>query len=433
MLVVRAVFCSRKDKESCESLLPQCGYGWPPLHDFLPPVTEMGDRNDLPVTFSRKTLYDQVWQTPMARLAPRYGLSDVGLAKICRKHQIPLPPRGHWARLEHGKRVRQPPLPEIEDEDLQTVVIDPQIKVMGRGARPVEGVKREHLSVEVPEDLRNPHPLVKLTAKSLRAAKPDYRGMVRPAPPDDLDVYVSKGQMRRAMRILDALFKALEEQGATIRVANKQWQKESLIDVGGETIPISLKEEYRTVEKQPTAAEKRKRDRWSFRSPEYEYEATGRLVLSIATWHRQGVRGRWADGKKQRVEDLLGKFVEAVLHLAGLLKEETRKRREAQERQEAWEQQRAEKLKLIEEEENRVKRLLSETDSWHRSKQVRSYIDDVIRRVEEATGPIDEGSGTGNWIAWATAQADRLDPLIEGPPSILDEKGKWEGARYRGG
>ncbi len=29
------------------------------------------------------------------------------------------------------------------------------------------------------------------------------------------------------------------------------------------------------------------------------------------------------------------------------------------------------------------------------------------------------------WIAWATSQADRLDPLAKSPPSILDGKKKW--------
>ena len=42
----------------------------------------------------RSELYRLVWQTPMMHLAKTYGLSDVGLAKIRRKHNIPRPPRG---------------------------------------------------------------------------------------------------------------------------------------------------------------------------------------------------------------------------------------------------------------------------------------------------------------------------------------------------
>lgn len=40
-------------------------------------------------TLKRSELYELVWQQPMARLAQTFAISDVGLAKICRKHDIP--------------------------------------------------------------------------------------------------------------------------------------------------------------------------------------------------------------------------------------------------------------------------------------------------------------------------------------------------------
>jgi hypothetical protein len=67
-----------------------------------------------PVALSRGELYAEVWSVPMLRLGPKYGLSDVGLAKLCRKHDIPLPPRGYWARKQHGKAVKQSRLPSPE-------------------------------------------------------------------------------------------------------------------------------------------------------------------------------------------------------------------------------------------------------------------------------------------------------------------------------
>src|SRR5208337_2792418 len=44
------------------------------------------------VTLSREELYERVWSEPMRTIAPEFGLSDVGLAKICKKHRIPRPP-----------------------------------------------------------------------------------------------------------------------------------------------------------------------------------------------------------------------------------------------------------------------------------------------------------------------------------------------------
>ncbi len=50
----------------------------------------------------RRRLYDEVWAEPMLAVAKRYGLCDVGMAKLCRRAQLPVPPRGYWARLKGG-------------------------------------------------------------------------------------------------------------------------------------------------------------------------------------------------------------------------------------------------------------------------------------------------------------------------------------------
>ena len=63
-------------------------------------------------TIDRQELYKKVWETPITRLSKEYGLSDVGFAKICKKHNIPRPPRGYWARKAAGYNVKQLPLPD---------------------------------------------------------------------------------------------------------------------------------------------------------------------------------------------------------------------------------------------------------------------------------------------------------------------------------
>jgi hypothetical protein len=47
----------------------------------------------------------------MSKLARRLGISDVGLAKACRRADIPLPGVGYWAKLQYGKKVPRIPLP----------------------------------------------------------------------------------------------------------------------------------------------------------------------------------------------------------------------------------------------------------------------------------------------------------------------------------
>jgi hypothetical protein len=56
---------------------------------------------------SREELYRRVWESPVTKLAKEFDISDVGLAKVCRKNNIPLPPVGYWMKVQHGKSVKK--------------------------------------------------------------------------------------------------------------------------------------------------------------------------------------------------------------------------------------------------------------------------------------------------------------------------------------
>lgn len=65
--------------------------------------------------FKREALYELVWTAPVMETAPRLGVSDVALAKLCRRANIPIPGRGYWARLEAGQSLARTPLPPAPD------------------------------------------------------------------------------------------------------------------------------------------------------------------------------------------------------------------------------------------------------------------------------------------------------------------------------
>jgi hypothetical protein len=67
-----------------------------------------------PVRLDRLTLYELVWSQPIHKLAPKFGLSDVGLGKICKKLNVPRPGRGYWVKIKHGKTLERPPLPPVK-------------------------------------------------------------------------------------------------------------------------------------------------------------------------------------------------------------------------------------------------------------------------------------------------------------------------------
>lgn len=49
----------------------------------------------------------------MVKLVHDIGVSDVAIAKACRKAGVPLPGRGHWAKSEK-QRQRKPKPPKVE-------------------------------------------------------------------------------------------------------------------------------------------------------------------------------------------------------------------------------------------------------------------------------------------------------------------------------
>ena len=70
----------------------------------------------------REKLYQEVWSTPMLQLAKQYSYSDRGLAKLCERMNIPVPPRGYWAKKEAGQEVAQTPLPPLSEGQQNYVI-----------------------------------------------------------------------------------------------------------------------------------------------------------------------------------------------------------------------------------------------------------------------------------------------------------------------
>jgi hypothetical protein len=79
------------------------------------PTTPSED--DTPLTLSREDLYELAWSKPLRELAKDFGISDVALAKRCRRLGIPVPGRGYWARIDAGQSPYRPKLPSREPQN----------------------------------------------------------------------------------------------------------------------------------------------------------------------------------------------------------------------------------------------------------------------------------------------------------------------------
>jgi predicted transcriptional regulator of viral defense system len=73
-------------------------------HVFHPP--EDPEALSRPVrVWDRETLAREVWECPVRQLATKYGVSDNGVRKHCKKMGIALPGRGYWAKKSSQKKL----------------------------------------------------------------------------------------------------------------------------------------------------------------------------------------------------------------------------------------------------------------------------------------------------------------------------------------
>ncbi|MEI6117321.1 MAG: hypothetical protein WCP99_22495 [Burkholderiales bacterium] len=103
----------------------------------------------------RKELYELVWSQPMTHLAKEFGCSDVGLRKICIKHNIPLHRVGHWARVAVGKHSIQLTLPDAASNPEKVIGV---IAATRREEKKNEASETTELRAAFP-DLGVPSPL----------------------------------------------------------------------------------------------------------------------------------------------------------------------------------------------------------------------------------------------------------------------------------
>lgn len=192
---------------------------------------------------TREALYEEVWREPVSRIAPRYGLSDVGFSKLCRSLQIPLPQRGHWAKLQAGKKVVRPPLRKLRGEHAQvaylTRISDEEIARRASARQQASALRRQvpdSTSDEPPADAK-PHPLVEAAGKRLRRKEgwTSEKGL-RSAPEEVLHIGVTPSSLERALVLMNTLLQELERQGVRARVdrANKC----TLLDVKGTSVQL---------------------------------------------------------------------------------------------------------------------------------------------------------------------------------------------------
>lgn len=374
---------------------------------------------------NREDLYELVWSEPMQMLGPKFGMSDVGLKKACKRLRVPTPGRGYWAMKAAGRAPRRTPLPKLP----KSVTASQQTITFGRPPKPtpkevVEAtgpVADQERFEALPENriavvdvLANPHKLVQSSIQLPRNAKADQQHRLVPRGKRCLAVAVTLGTADRAMAVYDALVKACESRGWAVAVADSEKGSATTVTVAEERVGLLIEERVDRVERKPDPKEKR-----LYWGKEYDYVPTGRLTVRLLAPYLGGVRQSWSDGAKQRVEDCLNGVMVGLVAASEFIKAQ-RLEQEARHREfVAAEERRREAEKRRQAEEARIRALDSDLLAWRKATTAREYAA-AMRRSAEAAGLLEEGAPMAAWLAWVDAYADRVDPTAGTPSTPAD-------------
>lgn len=364
------------------------------------------------IVFKREELYERIWAIPIVRLSKEFGISDVALAKICKKLKVPRPPRGYWAKLEFNKKVRRPPLPDISPgiprEHVHHDYPKPEYETaVNREIRQSISIKRD---IIVPANLDNPHRLV-ITAKSiLERTKSSEKGLLNEPRSVCLDMKVSPACLERALRIMDAIIWGFEAESFSVAV-ERGLKASTYVTINEEKVFFSITEDSRCVDHIPTLEEAKKKARFPWEIKKYDYHPTGELSLKIENTGAYGNRKRWSDSKTGKLEEKIGQFISGAILVACALKTERQNREENKRKWEEERRQKEENEKRLAEEKARLQELEQQAALWAKSEQIRGFVQAVETEVAGRDFPEEQKQRIGAWMAWARMQADRMDPI----------------------
>lgn len=367
--------------------------------------------------FTRQALYDLVWSEPMKTVAATIGISDVALAKACRRACIPVPERGYWAKKQAGRSANRPELPPrfpgssdtvevgtskgwYRDTDLLNDPLPPPPEFSEDIVALRDRVSKMVGAVENLRLVTMAHPLI---AKLL--AQDEERRIEHDKYPYSWDKpRYESGIGKRRIRILNSVFVATHRLGCTPRMSTSKYAADNgdaSIYVGNQVVHFNLKTINRTEKTGTSDKEK------------------PRLALSIL--HEEGGTQAihyWEDKDDSPIEKHLTSIVIEIMIASELqhraLTESHHKWRvqrkselEEEARQKKIEAERKARELREKQERGRIERLLASATALQQAETIRSFVEAIRARSGELAASNEK---IETWATWALAQANRIDP-----------------------
>lgn len=364
---------------------------------------------------TREQLYELVWSEPMQRIGKHIGISDVAIAKHCRRLGIPLPPRGYWNKLHAGKNVTKT---ELSPRDLGTINdaalsgnLPPELRVRIAGEPGVAPAHDEDIDVltarfgqrlgkvTTPRGFTKTHPVVAALLRKDETIRQEALNR---------SYYWEKPQFdspfeKRRLRIINALFLAAASVGGGGSARGSR-AEELHLHIGGLRVGFTLEKFGR-----PRA-----------RSGNASAAGDGGNALCLKLTHHNpppGVVTQWQDDEasiENQLTNILVGMAVAGEHfnrqwIAQKIEWERQRRAELERLalEQKREAERRERERLAAIEKAKVDALRADAAAWREARTIRAYV--AAARIA-AGGRVDEAM-LNRWVGWAEAEAARIDPF----------------------
>lgn len=388
----------------------------------------------------RSKLYELVWSKPMTKLAAELGISDVGLSKVCRRHDIPVPIRGHWAKQQAGKSTSPTPLPNPDrDPEVTFASVEPTLRTAMKAARRLE---RESIAAKTREvESADPggrqkyerrHPLVKATADYVSKIPAMEKRVARMTPleslrsnqprppqtdngrwlldvPNGLSLTASREAMPWVLEFHDRMFKAFVQAGGRVyRKPGKDRGQGSIVaELQGETIALSFRQGYRKRVWDADEFEKlRKKNSWA---SAWAFVPSDTFTFLI-TGTERSVSRQWA-GNAEMLDAKLPEIVATTLHLL----EQQPEIRQARLTEEARRQEEAEKAERMRRAQSARREQLElafkASEAYDRTKRLMRFLSVVERECGSYNEPYGERAKV--WLGVVREQLKASEPHME--------------------
>lgn len=395
---------------------------------------------------SREDLYNAVWSKPMMKLAEEFGISGRGLAKLCERLKVPVPPRGYWRKVSLGQSIKKIPLPEVEFtryelwknqsslDDLERrrkaakkhseIFNNPNIEIKDKTIQEIafKTLQAEHsrepMVIVSEQDITSP-----MVKQFIISQTRNVNTLSSNKYSSNLAIDVTEGCALRAALLMETLLQGFKEREWDFSSEKEESSPHTrmLVNLFGQKIYFTIIEPITNKRFQLTEKERKAyEDHHYGRVPKYRYTptATGRLLLSIH--NDKKVNEFWEDRGKQLIEASINEILLGFIYIAIQSSNEAILALEREQRLKLEQARKLKEERLRKLETKRYEKLIADSEAYSQMKKIQNYVEYVKNQDKDHAA--DPDSEILKWLEWAQSKINDLNPLKNGFPKYsIDE------------